>query len=1531
VVRRLLVVAWIAAATVLVAVSSSGAAACTITFDGNGTGATAWAVAANWDTNVLPAAGDHACIPAGQSVVFSSGTAAVQSLTAAGSLTISGGTLTLTSTSDASSLASFTMTDGILAGNARVNLTGTFTWSGGDMSGLGTTVIAAGATATHDDYAYLVDGRRLEVAGTLAFVADRPLWRSGIAGLVHVKPGGLLRKSAGAGESQIDVFVENDGVVDATSGWLRLSYGGGAEAATGAFGTAGQAGEVRLTGGSFPLGTGAHFRGGTHVAGATVEVLDGQTAVASGAANVLSDGKVSGTGTFEIGGAYAWSGGDMEGLGTTVIKAGATVTHDDYAYLIGGRRLEVAGTLQFVADLPLWRSGVTGLVHVQPGGRVRKSAGTGESQIDVFLENDGIVDATAGSLRLSFGGGAEAATGAFGTAGQAGEVRLTGGSFPVATGAHFRGGTDIDGATVEVLDNQKAIASGTANALSDGKVSGTGTFEIGGAYAWSGGDMEGLGTTVIKAGATVTHDDYAYLIDGRRLDVAGTLSLVADKPIWKSGVIGLVHVLPGGLVRKSASAGEALVDVFVENDGVIDATHGWIRLSGGGGAETATGAFGTAGQGGQVRLSGGTFPLATGAHLRGGVQLAGATVEVPTGATLVTSGTGNGMTGGTVTGPGATHLGGSFKWSGGKMSGAGTTKILSGATVTHDGGTHLENGRKLEVAGTLELVSVNAIDRSGPAEPLLHVLPGGVLRKKTSAGESRIDAALRNQGTVESTGGRLGLYRGDAVASTGVFKGASATDVVSFRDGTHRLGTGTDLESWVEVGGATVEIPDGVTLPVDDNLVLEWGAIGGAGRLTVPGVLRWRGGAQRGAGTTEVPAGGQVLVEGCGVDLLDGRTLDNKGTVRVSGTLEGSSATRPVILNAGRIELDDATGTCSGDPGVSGNALILNTGTIDKLGGTGAGYVDATLDNDGVATATKGELRLSSTTAVTHNGSFTSAAGATVTFYGGTFVLGPAASGTGTLKLAAVLEPGGPFTVAAGSLLRIDGGTLRGAGDVTVAGTLEFLDGQLEGAGALIVQSGATALVGGPNNWASVSDDRQVVNRGTMTLTGGSMALSQGASLLNAGSFAITGNASVHGDGFGFGADSMFHNAGALVKSGTGAGEISTALDNDGTVEVTGGSLYLRSPLNYSTAGDALTGGRYVVRAPGLLRLPGPVKALGAPLLLDGAGSSVTWHESSSSPIAHDALGLLDRVTSAGELQLAGGRDMTLTGALANGGAVRLGAGSELTAGGGYRQTGGLTRLGGDGARVAGAAGQTVNVQGGRLAGRGAAAQVLDLDDGGTVHVRAANGAVDQIAVPGEARLDGTLQIDTDPAFNPSPGTELTVLTYGSRTGTFDAVTGLSPRPGLTYTLEYRAGAVVLEVAGTGAQAPGAAEAGAPPGETHVAALEPLRIDDRTLLARGSWTRVRRAGRTLSVAAATGATLRARDVQGSSLALVAETCRRCGSVSVYWRGRLLARVSLRASRRGLRKLDLGALRGGRGTVELRASGRVAIDALVVRR
>src|SRR5204862_40515 len=93
--------------------------------------------------------------------------------------TISGGTLNLTDTGNDSNVATLAQSNGTLGGAATLNVTGTFTWSGGTMSDAGTTAVAAGATVNQTGFVTAALGRTIDNLGTYDLQGNFNLNNSG--------------------------------------------------------------------------------------------------------------------------------------------------------------------------------------------------------------------------------------------------------------------------------------------------------------------------------------------------------------------------------------------------------------------------------------------------------------------------------------------------------------------------------------------------------------------------------------------------------------------------------------------------------------------------------------------------------------------------------------------------------------------------------------------------------------------------------------------------------------------------------------------------------------------------------------------------------------------------------------------------------------------------------------------------------------------------------------------------------------------------------------------------------------------------------------------------------------------------------------------------------------------------------------------------------------------------------------------------------------------------------------------------------
>ena len=1008
-----------------------------------------------------------------------------------------------------------------------------------------------------------------------------------------------------------------------------------------------------------------------------------------GSTATLSTGTVR-PGAMSVAGTMVWSGGTINGAGTTTIEPGGRIEHTAVTALEDGRVLEVKGTLELktagtsIDDRGASRTAIT----VAPGGAVKRTAtGAGIVTLRPAVENAGSLTAEAGQLDLAAGG--PASTGTFGAAGQAGTVRLSAGTFQLA-GARWLGGVTLGGNNPAVNVASGALTLSGTNTFGSGTLTGALTIASG-TLAWSGGTMKGAGPTTVAAAATLRQAGAVALEDARVLDNQGTFDLDAASTFVDGRGTGTSEIRNGGLIRRTASgAGPVSLYPALLNTGTVRADNGPLELRGGS-ATPSTGHFGPGGGAtvGKVRFAAGTWTLAQGADLLGDVEITGATVAVPQGATVPAAGA-NRLVTGSVAGTGTLDVTGTLELAGGRMTDAGRTHVAPGGTLVVNGTVSVTGGRTIDNDGLVDMAGDRILSDDLPAPPeLLDNRPGGTVRKTAGTGPSMgvLGLPLRNDGTVESLSGVLKVEDGGPTPDTGTFHGASRANRVLLGGG-RTLDGDVSLEGTVEIGSfsTAVSVVAGETVVGPPDLLRTGGDF--SGNLRVTGIMTWSGGRQAGLGTTTIAPGATLRIDGltlaacASVQLADGHRLRNEGLVRFEpgADLFASSPQRPRIDNAATIQLDGgAADPCGAQTGILGGPQVTNTGTIEKVAGISPALVSGALDNDGAVASRAGDLELDGDPAALQAGTFaTTGAGSTITLAKGRFTLEPGAAVTGHTVVEGLAElaiPAG-MTLPIPTADRLDlQGTLSGAGKLRVAGALEVAAlGKQVGPGTTQIAPGGTLSAPAGAN-ATLSGDRALVNQGAATVAG-RLSIGQGSAVVNEGSLTMSGTGKVDGaGGYGTGASGLLHNAGTLTKAGAGEGEVAVTLDNDGTIVVAAGVLVARGLLDWTSGASSGPSEGSVEVAAGTLVVPGPLKANAARLVLDGPASAVVYPDTASPGAPRrDALASLTRNAAGGELVLRGGRSLTVGGTFANQGVLELGAGSTLGAAGFSQSAGAVLR-----------------------------------------------------------------------------------------------------------------------------------------------------------------------------------------------------------------------------------------------------------------
>lgn len=447
------------------------------------------------------------------------------------------------------------------------------------------------------------------------------------------------------------------------------------------------------------------------------------------------------------------------------------------------------------------------------------------------------------------------------------------------------------------------------------------------------------------------------------------------------------------------------------------------------------------------------------------------------------------QSGGTLQGNANKEISGASTWSAGGLAGAGQLTNVAGGTLTLNGtlskslDAKLQNLGTINVQGTGELYfGTNSILTNAGAINLLTDAPigccfgtgrheiintaTGTIVKKAGA-LSVIDPPIDNDGIIRSEAGRIELVGGTPAGATAVGRYAANTGTeLALTAGTYLVGAGAAINgpAPVDLDGATITGP--LSIPNTARLVWTSGYLGGAAGAPVT-----------------VAAGGTLdVVDTAPKSLYAG--VRNLGTVNISGTV--SLEDLGILTNEAALNLlENAFVDCcfgSGPHGVVNTA----TGVITHTGAAASvSRIDAPIDNDGLIQSSSGRLNLLGGTMAGRPsaGRHVAAAGATLSFEGGTFEFDApgATGGAGQVLVSTTFS--GPYKVEAASTLTLTAGSLNGPPELATAvnaGTIhasglggKYLSGMLRNDGTLRIEG-----------YLGFDELTLVTNRGTIDIVG---------------------------------------------------------------------------------------------------------------------------------------------------------------------------------------------------------------------------------------------------------------------------------------------------------------------------------------------------------------------------------------------------------------------------------------------------------------
>ncbi len=349
--------------TLALIASSASAAECTDTWTGPAEGT--WKTAGSWSTGKVPTETDVACIGSGKTVSITESANKVTSLKSEGTLKITGGSLEITGTAEASTSNKLVLKNATLKGPATVNISKELSWEeNGIMAGTGKTVLLSGATGTvkkasitertlvnegtltapHPGGEFeMANGAKLENIGNFRPNGEETTHGSliysgsGAAPLI-VNKGTIEKATANSPNfnTKVGVALENFGTVEVPASGGTLEFISGVTSSEGTWGKG-----IRLSAGTFSLSkdtvTGTLFITGATGLGegltgstGTLSLTKGSLSVPSGKTDSigtlkLQGGTLAGAGTFEVHTELKWTAeGVMEGSGKTIVQSGAS-------------------------------------------------------------------------------------------------------------------------------------------------------------------------------------------------------------------------------------------------------------------------------------------------------------------------------------------------------------------------------------------------------------------------------------------------------------------------------------------------------------------------------------------------------------------------------------------------------------------------------------------------------------------------------------------------------------------------------------------------------------------------------------------------------------------------------------------------------------------------------------------------------------------------------------------------------------------------------------------------------------------------------------------------------------------------------------------------------------------------------------------------------------------------------------------------------------------------------------------------------
>jgi uncharacterized repeat protein (TIGR01451 family) len=1110
----------------------------------------------------------------------------------------SGGTLTLETSSTATSSNTFTVGSGGTMGtdsganiagfqaNVHVNggtfnsagtialTSGTFTYSGGNLTGSGTINItnsgvfdgAVGAMpisgTTINDSGFisyssagnaitLSSGASINVTGAGQFsITNNAAINGAATETISIANGASMQKSGGTGSNTISCFVKNDGTINVSGAGAGGSFGlSGNGTHTGSFVT-GSSSQTIAFGGNNTFNSGASFSGTTPIKfGAGTQTFN--AAVTASGGIKWTGGTIAGTGPLNVSSTSTLDGSTAGMILTGVINNSGAMT---YAPTVITNLLTINGasakldttsgsfTIAGDYDIQAVPSGA-GTLRVSGGtGQITKSAGAAGSSILAYVDNASSTVTNNATGALNFAGGGKS-TGNMSMPASTNIMNFTNGTFDDNGVFSGLGIINIAGGTLNINAGTSFGSGAPSLNLNGGTLGGTGTVTILGASNWSSGTITGsspfnVSSTGVMA---ITGALGPMTLDGRVFNdtssvvynsPANNLTLKNSASMFNSGTFtaigsgtidtdgSAVSFTNNGQFNKTNSSLFILKPSFNNNGTGVSITGGVLAVDGDG---VSSAPF-TMSAGTEVWFPtpfGTTYTWLSGTTFSGGKVTIDGSGNVATNSAMTINNTNLELNNGTFTTPAALTITSpaTFKWKGGIMTGSGHTIISSGTTfdMTTESAARSMSGHTVDNAGNATMSALTqpiSLDSSSTFNNI------GSFDIKSDGSMLTNGAGVNtfnNSGTVKkSVGGsgfRFDVQYNQTAGTTDANSPTSGSTIIFNNGGSMSGGAlqATSTTNFVDFFNGTFSVTGGL---------LNNGTTGPL-RTTGAGAIL----------NINAPTSTTSFTQNFGtVQGASNLTVPNAGTYTWNGgTMSGSG--QFVIATGGNLLV----------PGTSTAALSLSSKTINNSGAityhplTGGTVNQLTLS--GTASIVNQSGGVISTT---DNSAFLQSGGATTIVNSGTFQT------SGSSSVAPTITNNATGSIKAfGGMLSLQAGTSSGTLDAISPAAINF------GSGATFTVTGGTWGNSGGGFWITGGN---VTINAPFSLSG--LALNSGQ-LDGTGMIALIGTNNIWGSGTMAGSGITNVTGSVTLKNGFNPVLDTRTLDNSGTINDQDGDTLL--------------------------------------------------------------------------------------------------------------------------------------------------------------------------------------------------------------------------------------------------------------------------------------------------------------------------------------------------------------------------------------